>query len=553
MKALHAIDFYKAGHVYQYPKDTRMVFSNWTARSNKHFKVPDIVKPFYDGKVVQFGVQAFVKSFLIDAWNKTFFELPKEVVVKEYLQIMDAVLGKGRVTSEHIEALHDLGYLPLVVKALPEGASVPMRVPSVTLFNTKPEFFWITNYIETVMSSEIWPTQTCATIAKVYRNICDYYAEITCDNKGHVPFQCHDFSARGTFGYHAAELAGVSHLTSFQGTDSMSALGYARDYYAGHLDTLGFAVAATEHAVMCMGTKEDEIGTYDRLISEAYPEGIVSIVSDTWNLWDVLTKIAPALKDKILARNGKVVFRPDSGNPVDILCGYPIIEEDWYNSVEDTSKKSKELYGDIDKYIAKVNINGECRMYLTEKFGTCGRIRTELIEELTPEMKGAVQCLYEVFGGKVNSKGFIELCDKVGLLYGESITPEIAVRIFERLKAKGFASNSTLFGIGSYAYQYNTRDTFGMAMKATAGVVGTEQRSIFKDPITDSGLKRSAKGFLRVVTDSKGEYVMEDELDEMTLATGDMGNELKTIFKNGKLLVEFTLDEVRKRVSGEIK
>lgn len=553
MKALHAIDFYKAGHIYQYPENTTMVFSNLTARSFNHLSLSSATTEFFNGKAVFFGLQGFVKTYLIDLWNNTFFNQKKEDVVEDYMKVMDAVLGKGRVTPEHVEALHDLGYLPIAIKSVPEGTGVPKQVPMMVMYNTHPDFFWITNYIETVLSSEIWFMITNATIARIYRKICDKYADLTCDSSAHVTYQCHDFSFRGLPGFAVAGASGTAHLLSFQGTDSMAAIDYARDYYAGDLANLGFAVAATEHAVMCMGTKDGEIETYRRLINEIYPTGIVSIVSDTWDFWKIMTVGLAELKDDILSRDGKTVFRPDSGNPVDILCGYPTINvdtdflEDGDSIIDDAHDIiSTRLGHEPSHFLLKTNTNMYVVGYQPYGFASSD-FSFKLIKELTPEMKGAVQCLYEVFGGHINSKGYIELCEKVGLLYGDSITHDRAIQIFERLKDKGFASNSALLGVGSYTYQYNTRDTLGMAVKATAGIVDGVPREIFKDPITDSGTKKSAKGFLRVVKDIHDELILEDQVS-MDNAISDEGNELELVFLNSKLIVETSIDEIRLRV-----
>src|SRR5690606_3285764 len=138
-----------------------------------------------------------------------------------------------------------------------------------------------------------------------------------------VDWQGHDFSMRGMAGLEAAELSGAGHLLSFTGTDTIPAIDFMEKYYNANSDNelIGGSVAATEHSVMSMGQNNAEQDTFERLITEVYPSGIVSIVSDTWDLWKVLTEYLPNLKDKVMARDGKVVIRPDSGDPVDIICG----------------------------------------------------------------------------------------------------------------------------------------------------------------------------------------------------------------------------------------
>jgi nicotinamide phosphoribosyltransferase len=329
---------------------------------------------------------------------------------------------------------------------------------------------------------------TSATIAKQYRIVLNQYAQETSSIPEFVDWQGHDFSMRGMAGIEAAVISAAGHLLSFTGTDTIPAIDFLEEYYNANSDTdlIGGSVAATEHSVMCMGTIEDEIGTFRRLICDVYPKGIVSIVSDTWDLWKVLTDYMPKLKNEIINREGKVVIRPDSGDPVDIICGNP-------NGKNDN------------------------------------------------ERKGVIELLWETFGGTTNAKGFKELDPHIGAIYGDSITVERATNICERLKQKGFASTNVVLGIGSYTYQYNTRDTFGFAMKATYGEVDGEGREIFKDPITDDGTKKSAKGLMKVVLEN-GTYQLKDQVSWEEEKEG----ELKEVFRDGKLLVDQSLAEIRK-------
>ena len=493
MNPILAIDGYKVSHRVQYPQGTSRVYSNFTPRSDRFFS-----SPLPDGKLVFFGLQGFLQWFLVDLFNEAFFARPQEEVVSEYKQVMDGYLGKDVVAVDHIRALHQLGYLPLHIKALDEGSKVPMAVPVLTIINTQPEFFWLVNYLETVLSAELWKASTNATIAHHYRKICAHWAEKTCSDITHLDFQCHDFSFRGMSGLQDTMQAGGGHLLSFKGTDSIPSLLYARDYYTdGEAYFIGASIPATEHSVMCMGEREHEIETFRRLIADLYPQGFVSIVSDTWDYWQVLTEYTRELKHIILAREGRVVFRPDSGNPVDILCG---------TGLDDDNRA-----------------------------------------ERTPEEKGSVEVLWEIFGGTVNAKGYKVLDPHVGLIYGDSITLERANEILRRLEAKGFASSNVVFGVDSFTYQYNTRDTFGFAMKATWGEVNGKGRTIFKEPKTDNGLKRSARGLLRVARDEQGELRLHDEQRWQQEQEG----ELKTRFLDGKLYHRQHFDDIRQRLAAQ--
>ncbi len=488
---LNCIDFYKAGHRQQYPEGTELVVSNFTPRSGKHSNVEN-----KEG-IIFFGLQYFIQDFLIETWQKGFFNLPKEDVVAWYKKRMDTSLGMDAIPVDHIEALHDLQYLPIEIKAVPEGTFVPVGIPCMTIHNTLPSFFWLTNYLETILSSYMWLPCTSATTAYGYRKLLEHHADITGAPKEFIDFQGHDFSFRGMSSLQSAVVSGASHLLSFKGTDTVPAIDFMERYYAADCtkELIGCSVPATEHSVMCMDGETGELETFRRLITKIYPKGIVSIVSDTWDFWQVLGEYSKILKDEIMARDGKVVFRPDSGNPADIICG-------------------------------------------TER-----DIMDQALPERTPEEKGAVELLWEIFDGTVNEKGYKVLDQHVGLIYGDSITYQIAQEILTRLEKKGFASNNIVFGIGSYTYQFTTRDTWGWAVKATYGVVNGEARNIYKKPKTDNGAKNSAKGLLLVTKDKK----LKQEVSWEEFNSPD--NLLQTVVKDNNWLGKDSLEAIRKRVS----
>lgn len=478
-------DGYKVDHRRQYPENTSLVYSNWTPRKSRIEGVEH---------VTFFGLQYFIKKYIIDDFEKYFFSQPKEKVLEAYSRRIDAYLGENSVGIDHIASLHDLGYIPMVFKALPEGASVPIRVPMFTMYNTKPEFFWLTNYFETLLSTTIWMFCNSATIANQYRKILAHYAEETSSIPEFVDWQGHDFSMRGMAGLEAALISGAGHLLSFTGTDTIPSIDFLEQYYnadAGK-ELVGGSVAATEHSVMSMGTNAGEEDTFKRLISEVYPKGIVSVVSDTWDLWKVLTEYLPNLREEILNRDGKLVIRPDSGDPVKIICGDP-------------NAKSEN------------------------------------------ERKGVVQLLWDTFGGSVNAKGYKELDSHIGAIYGDSITLERAQNICEGLKQNGFASTNVVLGIGSFTYQYNTRDTFGFAMKATYGEIAGKGRAIYKDPVTDDGTKKSATGLIKIIKEDN-QYKIIDQVSWKEEREG----ELKEVFRDGKLLIDHSLSSIRSHVKNNL-
>ncbi len=480
------LDGYKIGHVFQYPPDTTMVYSNLTARSSRTGI----------NEVVAFGFQYFVEEYLIRQFKETFFDRPKAEVLAAYQRRVDNYLGPGAVTVDHIMALHDMQYLPLQIKAVPEGVSVPLRVPMLTIRNTIPEFFWLTNMLETLMSSVVWHPCTSATTALQYRKTFERYAKLTGGPKDFVPWQGHDFSFRGLTGPETAALSGAAHLLSFTGTDTVPAIDLLEEYYGADSDKelVGGSVPATEHSVMCMGMQDNERETFKRLLTETYPAGPLSVVSDTWDFWKVLTEYLPAMKDVIMARDGKLIVRPDSGDPVKIICG------------------------DLD-----------------------GATRAERL--------GAITILWETFGGEMNEADYRELDPHIGLIYGEAITLERQEEILGRLKAKGFASTNVVFGIGSYTYQYVTRDTYGFAIKSTFGAtLSRGNLPIFKNPATDSGLKKSAKGLLRVDKGADGRLYVTEDVDW----DDEIGGELQIIFRDGHAYNVQTLAEIRARIEEQL-
>lgn len=815
-------DSYKQSHYQMYPKDLTKLYSNFTARKSRKEGI---------NKIVFFGLQYYILEYLIKAWNDGFFNLQKEDVIKVHTETVKP-FSTGHPVTKQWENLHELGYLPIRIKAVPEGTRVPIGVPMLTVTNTHPDFAWFVNFIETQLSMVLWMPITSATIADDFKKDLVSWAKETGGDPSFVDFQGHDFSMRGMPGLEAACLSGSGHLTSFKGSDTIPAASFLKEYYGSEgfiagsvaacfpdgtevLTNKGFklfedldeedlvaqvvdgvsefvtpteyheydfdgdlcsyktdtnlryvdisvtpnhrmvgltkkgkyiikeaqnfnyhsdlspcistfkvggrssltsyeklliafqadgsfssrtnqytgkktgtipirfslkkerkaerlrlilndckfeftetqyengyysfrvtvpqnellsktftwvdlndvdgnwckefiqelqywdgyksrdtivvysstekynidvvcAICAlsnskshcttyydkrvnrkplysicidsditkisggtvqkentyykgkvrcvsvpsgiivvkqneriiisgnSEHSVMSVGGKDDEIETFERLLN-TFPEGILSVVSDTWDLWQVCTEFLPKLKDKILARNGKLVIRPDSGDPADIICG----KDAGYSTPMGERGKLSEL------------------------------------PNPSPEVKGVVELLWDVFGGTINEKGYKVLDPHIGAIYGDSITSEKGNEICRRLKAKGFCSTNIVFGIGSFSYQFNTRDTFGMAMKATycekeetfyaspeslEPGVRTIRQSIFKDPVTDSGEKRSAKGLLAVIKNKEtGELELHQEVDEKTEETG----ELKVVFEDGRLVVKQSLDQIR--------
>lgn len=536
MNPMLMVDFYKIHHKPMYPDGMIKLYSNWTPRASR---MPGI------NEVVVFEIQHFIKEYLIKAFNEDFFKIDKNEMITEYKR-------HCQVDTKHIEDLHDLGYLPIEIKALEEGTLCPIGVPMFTITNTHPDFAWLVNYLESLLSCSLWQGMTSATITHEYKKILTKHALKTDEkNIDFINWQAHDFSMRGMSSVESSILSGMGHLLSVTGTDNIPAIYQLERSYNG-VGLIGASVPATEHSVMCMGNKEAEIDTFRRLLA-LYPEGNLSVVSDTWNLWVVALFYLPALKKEIMARNGKLVIRPDSGNPVDILCGLEYEEIDHRDEVF-LLDNPKAVY-----------VRNEDKFYRIKRIDKLVGFDYTYAEVDEAEVKGLIQLLWETFEGTTNEQGYKVLDSHIGAIYGDSITLARAEEICKRLADNGFASTNVVLGIGSYTYQYNTRDTFGFAMKATYGEVlkkstncncesimqdcdcsTVDKREIFKDPITDDGTKKSKRGLLRVDSvDGKLTCFESQTSEEEQLGL------LQTVFIDGKLCNETTLEKIREKLKSQ--
>lgn len=522
-------DVYKEFHSRAYHPDVSEVYANFTSRSGKLSNIDN------NETVAFVGLQYFIKSYLQEEWAE-FFNADKTAAVANHKRILSAMLGYS-VDVKYLEDLHDLGYLPLKIKALPEGTLVPYLVPPLTVVNTKAGFQWLTNMIETVLSCENWPIQTSATTSIAYLKVFKEFAGKTGLPIDAVPFQGHDFSFRGMFGKQAAAMSGFGHLASgLVGTDTIPAVLFAEKYYGANVDNelVGCSVDATEHSVTCSWIMEGEIEFFKYLMREQSPTGILSVVSDTWDFWTLVTEYLPQLKEDIMAREGTLAIRPDSGDPVTILTGYLVSPHGDYSQ----NNRSQEA---IIKRARQTNYEAILwgNDFISTRDGEEGRVLQEC------EVKGLIECLWDTFGGTKTDKGFKFLDEHIGAIYGDAITLERQRQILQRLMDKGFASKVVL-GIGSYSYQFVTRDTHGSAVKATSVVKDGQRVAIFKDPKTDTK-KKSAKGLIKVDR-VNGELTLFDDVSEQEETEGL----LKAVFEDGTLIKETTLAQIRALVDSQI-
>lgn len=510
-------DFYKTIHHLAYVPGLEYLVSYWTPRMSRY--------DFAD-KAVVFGMQAFVKEYLIEYFNENFFKRDKQELIDEYRRLISNTMTVQAADTTEIEKLYDLGYLPIKIKAVPEGTRVNIKTPVYEISNTVKGFGWLVNYLETFISVNVWYQINSATVAYSYRQVVNKYFEKTVSENAvkRVEFAdgvmteiecseklaavrnaaCGDFSMRGMTSIESAEKSSAAHLLSFTGTATIGAIPWLEQYYNCDCtkEIVGKGVPSTEHSVMSSYGRDGEYECYRHLIEDVFPEGPLSIVSDTYDYWNVVTDVIPSLKKSIMARNGKIVVRGDSGDPVEIICGT-------VENIED------------------------------------GR-------EYTPAELGTVRCLWNEFGGYINDKGFKVLDSHIGVIYGDAITYERACRIYDLLDRMGFAASNVTLGIGSFTYQYVTRDSLGQALKATNSIVNGVERQIFKDPKTDkikgANFKKSQKGMCCVYR--SGDNILYK--DGLTFEQVENMNEnlLRTVFCDGKLMIDESLSEIRERLHG---
>ncbi len=436
-------DGYKLVHADQYPNKTEFIYSNLSTRKSNHKYIKD--------NIYVFGLN-YIKKKIINEWD-IFFSLTKKEVTNVLEKFEKFNIKYHNFDSYNIKRFYDLWEnkkLPLEIKVVDDGTVVPIGFPIINIYNNDPKFFWMTNYIESYLLTCVWPLITSATISYNLKKIFDEWLEKTSDNKDFSFYQGTDFSYRGMSGSESGLLSGIGHLANFEGSSTLTSI----VEFEKNFGRLGTSVPATEHSVMMSFGKEKEKDAYKKLI-EAYPKGLLSIVSDTWDLWNVLDSIIPSLKKEIENRDGKLVIRPDSGDPLKIVCG---------------NKKSKNK-----------------------------------LEKL-----GVLRLLDKHFGSTINSKGYKVINNKVGLIYGDSMNFDTIQDLLKGIENLGYSTENIVFGLGATLYQNNNRDTFGFVFKATSIVIDGKRMSMEKDPITNPN-KKSHKGLVGLFMDN-GKIILKDNI-----------------------------------------
>lgn len=573
------IDFYKATHSEQYPKGLTRMVSYYTPRMSRLNDTD---------KVTLFGLQAFIQDYLIDGFNDNFFNKPVEEVVADYTRTLNYTMGVGSYDANKIIKLHGLGYLPLQIRALPEGTRSNVGVPQIEISNTHPDFVWLVNTIETMLSCTMWHTQVSAEVGYRYRQIVDRYVNWTCRPGTVAANMLGDFSMRGQQSVESAIKSSAGWLLSFNNTATVPAIKWMEKHYECDIEKeiVGRGAISTEHSVMCSNFAVDgnEIAHVKRLLTEIYPKHSFSMVSDSYDYWNMVTEIIPQCKEEILAHEGYIGIRGDSGDPIEVIAGTEFVEFEDYDEFEwfleyphhwvegyyGYPEEDFEFIGRFDNEFIKARVRCE---WMTER-GCYTDSEYEFVDgydvvikrqyKPTTEEMGTVWALWNIFGGTVNEKGYKELDPHVKAIYGDSITPYRCEEIYKRLMAKGFAINNVVLGVGSFSmmclenhnpftdqfsYSPYTRDTFGIAVKATyAEDANGNPIMIMKQP-KGCDWKKSQKGCCIVKHDKRGNYTCEDNhtYDE-AYGIGD----LQVVFHDGHFHKNHkqSLKEIRERLHG---
>lgn len=653
-------DYYKLVHNKLYdPRITKLV-SYYTPRSSR-------LPMGKNQTVIMFGLQGFIKEYLIDNFNKNFFEKDINDVLSEMKEFLDETFESDDSFLSKIRSLHELGYIPLCIRAIPEGSKAKIGCPMIELSTTHDNFPWIGEFIESMISSYIWKPMIDANVAHWYRNIVNRYYDETVDDSVPRNTAMSEFGFRGADSPESGVHSGAAWLTSFKSTATCGAIKFIEKYYNESIKgrNIGGGLRSTEHSIMCSsyaldgldyicldnefyknwnskdivdfsyfktkainfikvysqgynssgGKKKLNINkcilNFDgesyifsgdsenidivkwhgaeesfikNLITKLTPTGNISMVSDSYDYWNVVTNILPRLKSEILKRNGTLYARGDSGNPIKIVSGYVDlsdmlgIQEDNLNKGDILYKVTSEiiLSGESGSdYVISVDTEDYCCVHDSKNYYRIeynDNIDRYIVgEEISwYETKGTVEVLYDLFGGYENSKGFKVLDDHIRAIYGDSITHRRSELIYEILRLKRFASNNVSLGAGSFSfhayedhdtgllYPY-TRDTYGAAVKATYCEWVDEDGNVHelgfcKDPRTNDNtdvIKKSMKGCCKVSIsdpDESGECHYFLDRDGLSYNESLKESSMIIVFKNGELTKETSLNEIRDRL-----
>jgi nicotinamide phosphoribosyltransferase len=449
------VDSYKTSHYLQYPPGATTVSSYIESRGGA-----------FD-RTVFFGLQMFIKEYL------------QKPITRENVEEAAALLPAHGVPFNREGWLHILdahgGRLPLEIEAVPEGTVLPVSNVLVQVRNTDPKCYWLTSYAETSLLRAVWYPTTVATRSFACRQTIAAALEKTADSLDGLEFKLHDFGARGASSLETAAIGAAAHLLNFRGTDTLSGILALREHYGAEMPA--FSIPAAEHSTITCWGRDREAEAYGNMLAQFAGKGrVVAVVSDSYDLFRAIDELwGGQLRDRVVATGGTLVIRPDSGDPVTIVC--------------------------------------------------------ESLERLMAR-----------FGHRTNSKGYRVLPDYVRLIQGDGVSPAAIARILDAMTARGLSADNVAFGMGGELLQNVNRDTLQFAMKASAIEIDGRWSDVYKDPVTDRG-KRSKRGRLALVRDGGWRTLRRESVDARD-------NALRTVYRDGSLLVDESFDTIRARVHG---
>jgi nicotinamide phosphoribosyltransferase len=290
-------DSYKVSMFKQYPAGTTGVYSYIESRGGR-----------YD-KTVMFGLQAFIKEYLLEPITQADIDIADEILTAHGEPF-------NREGWEYILSAHG-GYLPVVIKSVPEGTVVPVKNVLATIENTDFNAFWLTTWLETALLRAVWYGTTVATQSYTIKQVILDYLEKT-GEPSTIDFKLHDFGARGVSSMESAGIGGAAHLVNFMGTDTITGVLFAREYYNAGI--AGFSIPAAEHSTITSWGRDGEVDAYRNMLNQFARAGsILAVVSDSYDIYNAASKLwGEELRQQVIDSGATVVIRPDSGDPVEV-------------------------------------------------------------------------------------------------------------------------------------------------------------------------------------------------------------------------------------------
>lgn len=461
-------DSYKPTHWRQYPKGTQRVTSYLESRGG-----------MFDSTLF-YGFQIIIKRYLQG-------KVVTEEKIQQAKKFLDAHLGPGHFNEEGWRFILDEydGYLPITIKAVPEGTVVPTGNVMALVYNNGGEKTkWLTNYLETLLL-QVWYPITVGTLSREIKKVFIKYMKKTTDYnveeiKNIVNFMLHDFGFRGVSSVESAGIGGSAHIVNFRGSDTIPAVLMAQEYYNTD-EMLSFSIPASEHSTITSWGKENEVKAFENML-DSYPVGLRACVSDSYNILNACENLwGTQLKDKILNLDGRLVIRPDSGDPVQTL-------------------------------------------------------------------KRVFNIFWDKFGGRVNSKGYKVLDDHIRVIQGDGVNYDSIIDILNMMVSEKFSVENIVFGMGGALLQKLDRDTQKFAFKCCSININGEEFDVQKSPLEVDkygnlveSFKTSKSGNLKLILNNLG------KMETVQNSKNDDGDLMIKIFENGRMLKEYSFQEVRER------